>query len=122
MNNLPNLLADQPKSWKNILRFSVFKFRYFSFWNRRTIHLEKTGCYASRTDILFGGFFGLTHTDEFTLRSIDERIIQATDPILRRLVELCALLASRTEMESASNSEAPGSRRKHEPSSPLRNR
>ena len=33
-------------------------------------------------------------TDELTLRSVGERIKQATDPILRRVEELCALLAS----------------------------
>ena len=42
-----------------------------------------------------------TSADELTLRSVDERIKQATDPILKRVEELCALLAGRTEMESA---------------------
>ena len=39
--------------------------------------------------------------DELTLRSIDERmkLTQAADPSLRRVEELCALLAGRTEME-----------------------
>ena len=41
-----------------------------------------------------------TPADELTMRSVDERIKQGTDPILRRVEELCALLASRTEMES----------------------
>ena len=63
-----------------------------------------------------------TPADELTLRSVDERIKQGTDPILRRVEELCALLASRTEMESAGNSEASGSRRNRESSSPTRNR
>ena len=34
-----------------------------------------------------------TSSDELTSRSVDERIKQATDPILRRVEELCALLA-----------------------------
>ena len=42
---------------------------------------------------------GETPTDELTLRSVDERIKQATDPILRRVEELCVLLAGRTDME-----------------------
>ena len=63
-----------------------------------------------------------TSADELTLRSVDERIKQATNPILRRVEELCALLASPTEMESAGNSEASGSRRNHESISPSRNR
>ena len=63
-----------------------------------------------------------TSTDEITLRSVDERIKQATDPILRRVEELCALLASRTEMESADNSKTSGSRRNHQSFSPSRNR
>ena len=52
-----------------------------------------------------------TPVDELRLRSVDEGIKQATDPILRRVEELCALLASRTEMESAGNSKASGSMR-----------
>ena len=52
-----------------------------------------------------------TPTDELTLRSVDEKIKQATDPILRRVQEQFALLASRAEMESAGNSESSGSRR-----------
>ena len=54
---------------------------------------------------------GETPDVELTLRSADERIKQVSEPILRRVQELCALLASRTEMESAGNSEASGSRR-----------
>ena len=60
-------------------------------------------------------------TDESTLRSVDERIKHATDPIHSRVEELCTLLASPTEMESASNSKASGSRRNRESSSPSRN-
>ena len=63
-----------------------------------------------------------TPDTELTLRSVGERIKQATDPILKRVEELCALLASRCEMESAGNSEASGSRRDREFSSPSRNR
>ena len=63
-----------------------------------------------------------TPADELTLRSVDEVVKQATDTILGRIEELCALLASRTEMESAGNGEASGSRRNRESSSPSRNR
>ena len=63
-----------------------------------------------------------TSVDELTLRSVDERIKQATDPILKRVEELCTLLANRSEAESAGNGEASGSRRNHELSSPSRNR
>ena len=59
---------------------------------------------------------------ELTLRLVDEKIKQATDPILKRVGELCARLASRTEMESAGNSEASGSRRDRELSSPSHKR
>ena len=59
---------------------------------------------------------------ELTLRSVDERIKQVTDWILRRVEELCALLTSRTEMESAGNSEASSSRQNRESSSPSPNR
>ena len=59
---------------------------------------------------------------ELTFRSVDERIKEAIDPILQRVEELCALVASRTEMESAGNSEASGSRRDRELSSPSHNR
>ena len=51
-----------------------------------------------------------TSADELTLRSVDERIKRATDPIIRRVEQLCALLAGRNEMESSENSEASGSR------------
>ena len=60
-----------------------------------------------------------TSADKHTLKSIHERIKQTTDPILRRVEELCALLASRTEMESAGKSEASGSRRNRESFKPL---
>ena len=63
-----------------------------------------------------------TPADELTLRSVDERIKQATDPILRRVGELRALLASRTEMESTGNNKASGSRRNHESIGPSRSR
>ena len=64
-----------------------------------------------------------TSTDEqLTLRLVDERIKQATDPILRRFEELCAFLTSRTEMKSTSNSKASSSRRNHKCFSPSRNR
>ena len=48
---------------------------------------------------------GETPDVELSLRSVDERIKQATDPIHRKVEELCALLASQTEMESDGNSE-----------------
>ena len=63
-----------------------------------------------------------TSADELTLRSVDERIKQTTDPIFSRVEDLCALLASRTEMEYAGNSEASGSWPNHESISSLRNR
>ena len=34
-----------------------------------------------------------TSTDEPTLRSVDERIKQAIDPIIRRVEELCAFVS-----------------------------
>ena len=61
-------------------------------------------------------------TDELALQSVDERIKQATDPILRRVEELCALLAGRTEVESAGDNEASSSRRNNESISPSPNR
>ena len=64
--------------------------------------------------------FGKTPDTELTLRSVTEKIKQATDRILKRAE--CALLASRTEIESAGNCEASGSRRHREFSSPSRNR
>ena len=65
---------------------------------------------------------GETPNLEVISRSSDERVKRATDPILRRVGELCAILASRTEMESAGNSEASGSRRDRESSNPSLNR
>ena len=63
-----------------------------------------------------------TPADELTFTSVEEKIKHATDPILRREEELSALLASRTEMKSTGNSEASGSGRNRESSSPSRNR
>ena len=63
-----------------------------------------------------------TSTDDHILRLLDERIKQATDPILRRIEELCALRASRNETESAGNSEASVSRCNRETFSPSCNR
>ena len=60
--------------------------------------------------------------DELTLRLVDERIKKATDLILRRVGDLCALLAGRTAMEFAGNSKAPISRLNYESISPSRNR
>ena len=51
-----------------------------------------------------------TSADELTLRSVDEQIKQATDPIIRRKEVSCALLVGWTEMESAENSETSSSR------------
>ena len=51
-----------------------------------------------------------TSADELTLRSVDERIKRAIDPIVRRVEELCALSAGRNEMESSENSETSSSR------------
>ena len=63
-----------------------------------------------------------TFAGELTLKSVDDKIRQATDPILRTLEEVYALLANRTEMESTGNSEASVSRRNRESISPSRNR
>ena len=63
-----------------------------------------------------------TSADELSIRSVDERNKQATDPILRWVEELCAFLASRTKIESVGNSEASGLRRNHESISPSGNR
>ena len=63
-----------------------------------------------------------TSADELTFRSYDERVKQATDPILGRVEELWALLSSRIEVESTGNSEASGSRPNCESISPSRNR
>ena len=38
-------------------------------------------------------------TDDSTLRLVDERIKQETDPVLRRVEELCALLAVWTGLD-----------------------
>ena len=65
---------------------------------------------------------GETPDVELTLKSVNERIKQTTDTILRRVEDLCALLVSRTEMESVGNGEASGSRRDRESSSRSRNR
>ena len=58
---------------------------------------------------------------ELTSWSVDEKIKQANNPILRRVIELCSLLASRTEKESTGNSETSSSRRDRGSSSPSRN-
>ena len=58
-----------------------------------------------------------TSIEELILRSVDERIKLATDPMLKRVEELRALLMSWTEMEAAGNSEVSGSRRNRECSS-----
>ena len=63
-----------------------------------------------------------THADEPNLMSVDEKIKQATDAILRRVEELFALLASCTEMEPAGNNEASSLRRNRESSSSSSNR
>ena len=63
-----------------------------------------------------------TSANELTLRLLDERIKQVTDPIFRWIEELYALLAGRTELESAGNSEASGSRRDNTSASPSRTR
>ena len=55
---------------------------------------------------------------DLTLIPVDEWIKQATDPILRRVEELCALLASRIELKSTGNSGASGSRRDNTSASP----
>ena len=57
-------------------------------------------------------------TSELTLRSVDERIKQATDPVLRQVEELFFLLTNRTELESAGNSETSDSRRDNTSASP----
>ena len=58
---------------------------------------------------------------DLTLRSVDERMKQATDLILWRVEEICALLASLAELEPAGNSEASGSRWDNASTSPLHN-
>ena len=74
--------------------------------SRRELEMETQGIGAS--------------ADELTLRSFDERIKKATDPILRRIEELCALSVGRTELESAGNTEVSGSRRDNASVSPSR--
>ena len=59
---------------------------------------------------------------ELTLRSTDERVKQTTDPIVRQVEQLCALLVSRTELESTGNSETSGSKRHNTSASPSHNR
>ena len=59
-----------------------------------------------------------TPADELTLKSVDERIKQATDPVVRRVEKLCALLPNGTETEAACNTEVAGSRRNRESSNP----
>ena len=59
---------------------------------------------------------------ELTLLSVDERIKQATDPIFRRVEEICALLAGRTEFESPGDNEASCSSRDNTFASPSGNR
>ena len=58
---------------------------------------------------------------ELTLRLVDERIKQATDPILRPVGEICTPLVSRTELESSGNSETSSSRRDNTSASPSGN-
>ena len=62
-----------------------------------------------------------TSAGELTYRSGYERIKQATNPIFRRVEELCAPLIGRTEMESAGNSEASGWKRDNASASPSPN-
>ena len=47
---------------------------------------------------------------ELTVRSVEGLIKQATDPILRRVEEIRALLARRTDLESDGNTEASSTR------------
>ena len=63
-----------------------------------------------------------TTTDQLTLRSIDEGIKQATDPIRRRVEEKYALLVGQPELETAGKSGASGSRRDKASASPSRHR
>ena len=57
---------------------------------------------------------------ELPHRSIDERIKQSTDPLLRRVRQSCALLGSQTELKPTERSEASGSRRDNVSCSPSR--
>ena len=61
-------------------------------------------------------------TSELTLRSVDERVKQATDPILRQEEELCGLLANQNDLESTGNREASGSTLDNTSARPLSNR
>ena len=56
-------------------------------------------------------------TCDLTVRPIDKLVKQASDPILRRVEELCALLTGRTELDAAGKSETSSSRRKKKPKS-----
>ena len=47
-----------------------------------------------------------SYASELTLRSVDERIKQANDPVLRRVAELCALLTIRSDLESKTGTTA----------------
>ena len=55
---------------------------------------------------------------ELSVRSVDERIKQATDPNLKRLWEFCALLVGCIELESDASRGASDSRRNHDSFSP----
>ena len=63
-----------------------------------------------------------TSAEEPSLKSVDKSIKQATDPILRRVEELRALLAGRIKVEYGIDSEASGLGRNHESISPSRDR
>ena len=63
-----------------------------------------------------------TSVDELTLRLVDERIKQTTDPILRRVEKICALLVGGTAWDFAGNSETSDWRRDNASTSPSRNR
>ena len=52
-----------------------------------------------------------TSANELTPRSIDERIKQATEPIFKRVEDLCDLVAFQTKGESTGHSEVSSSRR-----------
>ena len=59
---------------------------------------------------------------KITYRSLDEHNKQATDPIRRRMGDLCALLVGRPELELTGNSETNNSRRDNTSATPLGNR
>ena len=63
-----------------------------------------------------------TSADEIKLRLLPEWVKQTADPILRGVEELCALLAGRTELESAANSEASGWKHGNASANPSRTR